>query len=90
LKSICRSPIRLFSPLYIQTMVVMQPQDVLANGEQDLCDGCPNKTFWRGRLVSECRMEEHIRFGRQITMVRQKEERKTTEQDSEQPTQPDK
>jgi len=72
IKSIGWNVGRVFQPLYVQTIVVMQPHDVLDNGEQDLCDGCPNKTFWKGRLVSECRMEEHIRFGRLMTMVRKR------------------
>jgi hypothetical protein len=69
-----RNPSRWFRSLHIQTIVVMQPLDVLENGEQDLCDGCPNKTMWHGRLVSECRMEEHLRFGRCLTMARKKTE----------------
>jgi hypothetical protein len=81
---------RAFQPLYVQTIVVMQPHDVLDNGEQDLCDGCPNKTFWKGRLVSECRMEEHIRFGRLMTMVRKKGKPDATAKSAEPPTQPDK
>jgi hypothetical protein len=67
---IIRHPMHLFAWLHVQTLVVMQPLDILDNGEQDLCDGCPNKTYWNGRLVSECRMEEHIRYGRVLTLAK--------------------
>ena len=47
----------------------MQPHDILSNGEQDECDGCPNKTFWNGRLVSECRKEDYTNYGRPLMTV---------------------
>ncbi len=72
LKTAVRHPSELFKKVYIQTFIVMQPQDVLPNGEQDRCDGCPNKTYWNGRLVSECRMEEYLKYGRLMTMVPKK------------------
>ena len=47
----------------------MQPHDILRNGEQDECDGCPNKTVWEGRLVSECRKEDYLKFGSPIVTI---------------------
>jgi len=70
---VLRHPLRVLQRLHVQTIVLMQPQDMLEDGEQDVCDGCPNKTMWQGRLVSECRLEEHIRFGRLLTMARKPE-----------------
>jgi hypothetical protein len=55
---------------FIQNIIVMQPHDYLPNGEQDECDGCPNKTCWNGRLVSECRKEDYLIHGRPIITVR--------------------
>jgi Radical SAM superfamily len=52
--------------LHLQSLIVMQPHDVLPNGEQDECDGCPNKTYWEGRLVSECRKEDYLLWGRPV------------------------
>jgi hypothetical protein len=63
------SPTSALDRTYVQNLVVMQPHDVQANGEQDECDGCPNKTVWEGRLVSECRKEDYLMFGRPITAV---------------------
>lgn len=58
----------------IQSLLILQPQDVLPSGKQDLCDGCPNKTVHNGRLVSMCRVEEFVQFGDMITL-KQKETR---------------
>jgi len=64
-----KKPIMSLRRLYVQNIVVMQPHDVLENGEQDECDGCPNKTVWQGRLVSECRKEDYLKFARPIVSV---------------------
>jgi len=66
-------PGKWFERLSIQNIIVMQPNDVLPNGEQDQCDGCPNKTYWNGRLVSECRKEDYLIYGRPIIAVRKQE-----------------
>lgn len=58
----------------LQNIIVMQPHDYLPNGEQDECDGCPNKTYWNGRLVSECRKEDYSLYGRPLATVRKKSE----------------
>jgi pyruvate-formate lyase-activating enzyme len=63
-KAVIRNPVLLFRSVRVQTLVVMQPLDLLENGEMDMCDGCPNKTYYQGRLVSECRMEEYLQYGK--------------------------
>ena len=65
-----KNPLVMFEKLSIQNIIVMQPHDYLPNGEQDECDGCPNKTYWNGRLVSECRKEDYLIHGRPIITVR--------------------
>jgi organic radical activating enzyme len=57
-------PWNIFRKLHFQTIIVMQPWDYLENGEYDMCDGCPNKTYFKGRLVSECRMDEYLQNGK--------------------------
>jgi hypothetical protein len=52
--------------------LIMQPQDVLPSGQQDMCDGCPNKTILDGRLVPMCRVEEYITFGDMVTLKKKK------------------
>lgn len=72
LMSILRDPISLLEKVSLQNIIVMQPHDYLPNGEQDECDGCPNKTYWNGRLVSECRKEDYLQYGRPLATVRKK------------------
>ncbi|MEJ2245323.1 MAG: radical SAM protein [Acidobacteriota bacterium] len=68
-KSFLKNPFLIFEKISIQNLIVMQPHDLLPNGEQDECDGCPNKTYWNGRLVSECRKEDYMLCGRPIMAV---------------------
>lgn len=68
LATIIRNPLRIFKKVSVQSLLILQPQDVLTNGKQDLCDGCPNKTYHNGTLVSMCRKEEYLRFGDMITL----------------------
>jgi len=72
LLSLLRNPLSLFEKISLQNLIVMQPHDYLPNGEQDECDGCPNKTYWNGRLVSECRKEDYLLYGRPLATVRKK------------------
>ena len=72
LLNLLRHPLSLFEKMSFQNIIVMQPHDYLPNGEQDECDGCPNKTYWNGRLVSECRKEDYLLYGRPLATVRKK------------------
>jgi hypothetical protein len=67
--AVVRNPGTLFRRLHIQSLSVVQPVDVLPNGEMDTCDGCPNRTFWQERLVPACRLEEYQLFGGPVSMV---------------------
>ncbi len=72
------NPLKLFHKLYVQSISVVQPVDILATGERDSCDGCPNKTFWEDRLVSACQVEEYLYYGRPFAIIPQdrKQDRK--------------
>jgi hypothetical protein len=37
--------------------------DVLANGRQNMCDGCPDVTVHNGELVWSCMLEERLKYG---------------------------
>ena len=62
------NPLQLFRRVSIQSLLILQPQDVLPSGKQDLCDGCPNKSIYNGRLISMCRIEEYMRFGDMVAL----------------------
>jgi hypothetical protein len=66
---IIKNPFRIFHRLYLQSIVVEQPVDILPTGEIDLCDGCPNKTLWKDRLVSACVLEEYLQHGGPVYAV---------------------
>lgn len=63
LSSVLTNPLRLFKGLHYQSIMIIQPVDFLANGLQNMCDGCPDMTLWNGELVWSCRMEELKHFG---------------------------
>jgi hypothetical protein len=56
-------PSRLFKRLHYQSIMMIQPNDLLEDGTQNMCDGCPDMTVLDGKLVWSCRMEEPIKYG---------------------------
>lgn len=56
-------PRDLLKPVHMQSVLVIQPIDVLADGRQNMCDGCPDMTIHDGRLAWSCRLEEVKQFG---------------------------
>ena len=64
-----RSPSLLFRRLHLQSIMIISPVEVLADGRQNMCDGCPDMTVWGGELAWSCRMEECIHFGQFVRTV---------------------
>ncbi|MFQ5679943.1 MAG: radical SAM protein [Gemmatimonadota bacterium] len=62
LGAVARNPLRALGRLRMQSIMMIQPIDVLPDGRQDMCDGCPDMTVWNGRLAWSCRLEEQKRF----------------------------
>ncbi len=58
-----RSPRLLLRRWHLQSIMIISPVDVLADGRQNMCDGCPDMTVWNGDLAWSCRLEECIHFG---------------------------
>ena len=48
---------------HFQSIMMIQPVDVLPDGRQDMCDACPDQTVWQDRLVWSCRLEEPLEHG---------------------------
>lgn len=65
-KNFLKNPLNWFKRLYYQTVLVIQPVDVLHDGRQSMCDGCPDITVWNGELVWSCRLEEQFNFGHNL------------------------
>lgn len=49
--------------MHFQSIVVIQPIDMMADGESNMCDGCPDMTIHGGELHWSCRLDERVRWG---------------------------
>ncbi|UCC71759.1 MAG: radical SAM protein [Gemmatimonadota bacterium] len=68
-RSYLRNPLRVLQRLHYQSVMLIQPIDVLPDGRQNMCDGCPDMTVWNGRLAWSCRLEEPVQFGNFVQTV---------------------
>jgi hypothetical protein len=64
-----KKPSRWFKPLYLQSIMIIQPVDIFADGRISMCDGCPDFMYYNGRLVWKCRVDELQKFGSYIQCV---------------------
>ncbi len=67
-----RDPRKLARPLYLQSVMIIQPVDLTPDGRASMCDGCPDMTVHDGELVWSCRLEERLQFGQWMRPVPQK------------------
>jgi len=68
LRAIARNPFRAAGSLHLQSVMIIQPVDVLADGSQSMCDSCPDMTVHDGQLVWSCRLEERLKYGELMRM----------------------
>jgi pyruvate-formate lyase-activating enzyme len=73
MRDVARAPWKAFSKLHMQSVMIIQPADMMQNGALSMCDGCPDITVYDDRLVWSCRMEELINFGDWIRPVPEKQ-----------------
>jgi len=69
LRAAARKPTLLFSKVYVQTIHLQQPNEVL-DGEANLCDGCANMMMYQGQLINSCRLDEYRMFGGLVSVVK--------------------
>ena len=62
-RSLLTAPTSITRNLHMQAIGIIQPIDFCADGEMNMCDGCPDMTVHNGELVWSCRLDERIRFG---------------------------
>jgi len=67
--SLLKRPRAFFKKVHFQSIMIIQPADVLETGAVNMCDGCPDITVWNDQLVWSCRMEEQLRWGQNVRMV---------------------
>ena len=63
------NPRRFAQRMYMQSIVIIQPVDFLADGSANMCDGCPDMTVHNGQLVWSCRLDERMKHGCWLTAV---------------------
>jgi hypothetical protein len=66
-------PVDALGTQYLQAVVAIQPIDVMADGRDNMCDGCPDMTLHDGKLVWSCRLEELREFGAFLTAAPRKQ-----------------
>lgn len=69
LHDVVRAPWKAFPKLHMQSVMIIQPADLMPSGALSMCDGCPDITVYDDKLVWSCRMEELINFGDWIRPV---------------------
>ena len=73
LASLFASPGAFFKRMHFQSVMLIQPADILPDGRVNMCDGCPDITVWNDQLVWSCRMEEQLHWGQNVRMVPKRE-----------------
>lgn len=56
-------PWRFFYRIKMFSIGTVQAPDLYPDGRTDMCDSCPDMTFWEGKLVHSCRLDEWRLFG---------------------------
>lgn len=74
LRDVIRHPAALFTPVYLQSVGIVQAPDIMPDGRADMCDSCPDMTVYDGKLVNSCRMDEWRLYGSYLTTQMQTED----------------
>lgn len=67
LRTVASHPSHVLEKQHFQAVVCIQPIDVMPDGRDNMCDGCPDITIHEGKLVWSCRLEEWRQFGTTMT-----------------------
>ena len=68
-----KSPSSLFTPAYLQSIMIIQPVNFEKDGRQDMCDSCTDITVHEGKLLWSCRLEEVKKYGAFMQTVPKKQ-----------------
>jgi hypothetical protein len=68
-RDIIRHPTHLFDNVYTQSIGIIQAPDLLPDGRADMCDSCPDITYYNGTFVNSCRMDEYRLFGGFVSVL---------------------
>jgi hypothetical protein len=62
LRNAISNPRELLDGVHVQSIVIVQAPDLLPDGSCDMCDSCPDMTFYKGELVRSCRWDEYRKY----------------------------
>jgi hypothetical protein len=62
-------PTRWFGKTHTLTISLIEPNTLLPDGDYEMCDSCPDMTYYEGRLVNSCRLDEYRLYGSLATTV---------------------
>jgi hypothetical protein len=65
-----RHPADSASPVFTQSLGIVQAPDLVEGAGANMCDSCPDMTWYQGRLVNSCRLDELRKWGGYMTMTR--------------------
>lgn len=68
LGAVLRDPLRIFDRIYVQSIHLQQPNEIL-EGRVNLCDGCANHMVYQGKLINSCRLDEFRMYGAPIQPI---------------------
>lgn len=57
------NPARLFRPLHVFGIGIVQAPDMMPDGRMNMCDDCPDMCVYEGKLVYSCRLDEYRQYG---------------------------
>ena len=80
LAGLLRHPLRLFQPMYMQSIGIIQAPDIMEDGRTDMCDSCPDMTVYDGHLINSCRMDEWRLYGSYLIPQTKRGERQPDEE----------
>jgi hypothetical protein len=63
LRSALRDPLVLFRRVHTLSVAIIQAPDILSDGRVDMCESCPDMTYYQGKMVNSCRLDEYRQFG---------------------------
>lgn len=69
LRDVVTAPSTLGKRLHMQNFAFIQPIDMAADGQVNMCDGCPDMTVHEGKLVWSCRLDELKKHGSFLSCV---------------------
>lgn len=62
-RSLFKRPRSALARHHVQSLLIIQPIDMMPDGEMNMCDGCPDMTVHDGKLVWSCRLDEKLQYG---------------------------